>query len=196
MGAGGGPSHLQAMSVGENSRRIDSAYTGRILMVLISLSLIGMGLLFIWLMARSYLRAAEMRDWPVVECIILESAIEERQHDPYSPKEFNHSIRYGYEWQGESKTGDKISSRGAKWSSKRQPIDVSFQLYPVGSMQKCHVDPENSDMAILKVDSLAPLYSIWFPSLFLVGGAGMLFASFRPQYRSKSSCERVASDPE
>jgi hypothetical protein len=37
----------------------------------------------------------------------------------------------------------------------------------------CRVHPRDPDFAVLKPDSLAPGYSIWFPALFVVGGLGM-----------------------
>jgi len=167
------------MSDSSQRDQMRSVNVGRIMMILVGLSLILIGSLFIVLMARSYLRAKEMRDWPVVECVILESAVEERQHDPYSPIEFGHLISYGYEWQGQSHTGKRISLRGEKWSSKRQEAEESLSEYPLGSIQQCHVDPDQPTQAVLELDSLAPLYSIWFPALFVVGGAGILISSMR-----------------
>ena len=158
-----------------------SAHAGTIMMVLVGLSLVLIGGLFIWLMGRSYLRAKEMRDWPVTECVILESSIEERQHDAYSPMEFSHQVVFGYEWEGEALTSDLISLRGRKWSSKRPAVAQSHEAYPPGSRHQCHVDPANPGQAVLEMDSLAPLYSIWFPALFVVGGVGILVTSFRSQ---------------
>lgn len=157
-----------------------SVHMGRIMLILVGLSLIFIGALFIFLMSRSYLRAKEMRDWPVVECVILESSVEERQHDPYSPTEFSHRIAFDYEWEGETYTGDRISLRGVKWSSKRHAAYDSLENYPVGSVSKCSVNPEDPAVAVLELDSLAPLYSIWFPALFVVGGIGMMVAVLRP----------------
>ena len=148
-------------------------------MVLVALSLIAIGGLFIYLMGRSYLRAKDMRNWPVAECVILQSSVEQRQHDPYSPTEFSHKIAYEYEWKGESYTGTRISLRGAKWSSKAQSVKDSLAKYPVGSVQSCHIKPGEPALAVLELDSLAPLYSIWFPALFAVGGVGMLISLLR-----------------
>ncbi len=160
---------------------------GGLLMMLVGFSLIVIGGLFIFLMARSYLRAKEMREWPVIECVILESSIEQRRNDPYSPPEFSHQITYGYEWEGEALTGDRISLRGQKWSSKPQGTQKSFELYPIGSRQECHVSPDNPDLAVLELDSLAPLYSIWFPALFVVGGVGMIVTALIPRKESRSA---------
>lgn len=167
------------MSEASPSSAAGSANAGRIVMLLVALSLIAIGVLFILLMGRSYLRAKEMRDWPVVPGVVLQSSIEQRQHDPYSPPEFSHQLTYGYEWQGEAHTGERISLRGVKWSSKRQAVVASFERYPVGSAVECHVNPSEPEIAVLELDSLAPLYSIWFPALFAVGGIGMMVTVLR-----------------
>jgi hypothetical protein len=60
---------------------------GRWFLAFIGLSTALIGVLFVWLLARSYLRAREMHAWPEVECVILHSSIEERVHDPQSPRE-------------------------------------------------------------------------------------------------------------
>lgn len=164
-----------------DSKRDDrrSSRVGRLIMVLIAVSLIAIGGLFIALMGRSYLRAKEMRDWPVVSCVILESTVQQRQHDPYSPPEYSHRITFGYEWEGESYTGERISLRGTKWSSKPQAVQDSLERYPAGSVQDCHISPDDPSLAVLETDSLAPLYSIWFPALFVAGGVGVLITALR-----------------
>ena len=45
--------------------------------------------------------------------------------------------------------------------------------FPPGKMTTCRVNPRDPDFAVLKPDSLAPGYSIWFPGLFVVGGLGI-----------------------
>jgi hypothetical protein len=44
----------------------------------------------------------------------------------------------------------------------------------------CRVNPHDPDFAVLKPDSLAPGYSIWFPALFVIGGLGMTVRAFLP----------------
>ena len=156
-------------------------------MIPVAISLILIGGLFIFLMGRSYLRAKEMREWPTVPCVILSSSIEERQHDPYSPVEYSHQIIFGYEWQDQAHTSDLVSLRGSKWSSKPQPIEQSLTRYPAGSQQLCHVNPQDPQLAVLELDSLAPLYSIWFPALFAVGGVVMLWSCLKPASGRRAS---------
>jgi hypothetical protein len=150
-----------------------SAGGGRWFLVAIGLSTALLGALFVWLMARSYLRAKAMHAWPEVECVILSNEIRERLHDPQSPREYQMEVVFGYEWRGEARTGDRLSLRGNPWTSKRNLADKRAAEYPTGARATCRVDPADPDFAVLKPDSLAPGYSIWFPALFVIGGLGM-----------------------
>lgn len=147
---------------------------GRWYLACLGLSLVLVGGVFVWLLGRSYLRAREMRQWPEVACVILSSELVERRHDVNSPLEFRHDLSFGYEWQGQARTGDHLTLRGNPWSSKRKMMEGRIKEFPVGKTTTCRVDPTNADFAVLKPDSLAPGYSIWFPGLFVIGGLGIV----------------------
>jgi hypothetical protein len=138
------------------------------------------GVLFIWMMARSYLRAREMHRWPQVPCVILENTIEERLHDPLSPREYRVNITFGYEWRGNPHTGTRTTLRGNPWTSKPNLARKRAAQYPPGLETTCRVHPQHPDFAVLKPDSLAPGYSIWFPALFVIGGLGMTLRAACP----------------
>ncbi len=142
---------------------------------MLGISLAMIGGLFVWLMGRSFVRAYEMRSWPEVGCVILTSEVEERQHDENSAAEFRQNLSFGYEWKGIARTGDHLTLRGSPWSSNRGLVEARVAEYPVGKSAVCHVNPADPDFAVLKNDSLAPGYSIWFPALFVVGGLGITF---------------------
>lgn len=146
---------------------------GRIYLAAIGLSLALMGGIFFWLMWRSFDRARAMHDWPEVPCVILSSEVEERRIDPNSAAEFRLNVLYGYDWKGEAKTGDHLTWRGNPWTSKSDVIAERSETYPEGLQTTCRVDPSNPDFSVLKPDSKAPGYSIWFPALFVVGGLGI-----------------------
>jgi hypothetical protein len=147
--------------------------SGRWFLVALGLTIALAGALFVWLLGRSFLRAREMRSWPEVPCVVLTSELEQRIHDPQSAPEFRHNISFGYEWQGERLTGDHYTLRGSQWSSKRELADKRLAEYPTGTHSTCRVNPANPEFAVLKPDSLAPGYSIWFPGIFVVGGLGI-----------------------
>ena len=146
---------------------------GRWYLAILGLVLALMGGVFVWLMARSFLRAREMRAWPEVACVILSSEVEERRHDENSPPEFRQDLSFGYSWQGAPRTADHLTLRGSPWSSDRALAEARTAQFPVGMTTTCHVDPTKPDFAVLKTDSLAPGYSIWFPALFVIGGLGI-----------------------
>lgn len=156
---------------------------GRWYLAILGLVLAMIGGVFVWLMTRSFLRAREMNSWPLVNCVILTSEVGERRHDENSRPEFRHEISFGYEWQGKLKTNNQLTLRGSPWSSSRGLIEARIAEYPVGKSTKCRVNPENPDSAVLKTDSLAPGYSLWFPGLFVVGGLGIAYRAiaYRPR---------------
>lgn len=171
-------------------RRTADNRSGRWFLAGIGLTLAVIGGLFVWLLARSYLRAREMRTWPEVPCVILTSDIEERIHDPQSPVEFRHNVSFGYEWQGTPHSGDHVTLRGSAWSSKRDVIAKRLAEYPEGTETTCRINPANPDCAVLKPDSLAPGYSIWFPGLFVIGGLGIAIKALLAGKPASARCRR------
>ena len=164
-----------------------SAAAGRWYLAIIGLAIALLGSLFVWLMARSFLRAWEMRSWPEVACVILSSEVEQRRNDENSAPEFRQDLTYGYEWKGTARTGDHLTLRGSPWSSNRQIVEARVAEYPVGSQAVCHVNPLDPEVTVLKNDTLAPGYSIWFPALFVIGGLGI---TLRAATRSASPTGR------
>ena len=146
---------------------------GRLFLVGLGLGVAALGVLFVWLMGRSFLRAYEMRKWPEVPCVILASELKEKRHDPNSPTEFQQDLSFGYEWKGERHTGEHLTLRENPWSSKREEMENRAAQYKAGAATTCRVNPANPDFAVLIPDSLAPGYSIWFPALFVIGGLGI-----------------------
>ena len=146
---------------------------GRLFLIALGLTVAAMGGVFVWLMGRSFLRAYSMREWPEVGCVILASDVQERRHDPDSPTEFRQDLSFGYEWKGAAYTSDHLTLRGSPWSSNREEIESRASQYTAGMTTTCRVNPADPTLAVLKTDSLAPGYSIWFPGLFVVGGLGI-----------------------
>lgn len=169
----------QAPTATRHAPRPPSTAGGRLFLVLLGLTLALLGGFFVWLLGRSFLRARAMRAWPEVSCVILSSEIEERVHDPQSPPEYRLDLGFGYEWQGVPRTGDHLSMRGSPWSSQHDEVEKQMAEYPAGMSSTCRVNPANPDFAVLKPDSLAPGYSIWFPGLFVIGGLGIAIRAIK-----------------
>ena len=155
-----------------------------IFLIFLGLAVAVMGGLFTALMWDSYQRAVDQREWPQVEAVVLSSGVEEFQHDEFSPKEYRLEILYGYEWEGEAMTGGNLTTRGNSSSKDLGKIAAQSKAFPAGAKITAYVNPDYPDSAILKPDSKAAGYSIWFPLLFVVGGLGIvakaLLSAFRP----------------
>jgi hypothetical protein len=155
-----------------------------VFLVIFGLIVAAIGGLFTALMWDSYQRASAMHAWPQVEAVILSSEIGERQHDEYTAKEYSVKLLYGYEWEGEAMTGELITSRGKLWSKDRARMAKEVEKFPKNKKTMAFVNPEKPEIAVLKPDSKAAGYSIWFPMLFVVGGLGI---SVRACIRKKVS---------
>ncbi len=160
-------SHFQASNTG-----------GRWFLCLIGVLLVLMALLFEWLMLRSYLNAKKTREWPQVEAVVIRSSVEER-HISGSPPEVRLFIRYEYSFNGMSYTSGNISSRGSKWSRERAVVDKLLADYPVGSSHDAWVNPISPEVAILKHDTKAAGYTLWFPAIIMIGGCGIIWGALR-----------------
>lgn len=155
-----------------------------IYLIFLGLVVAAIGGLFTLLMWDSYQRAVDQRNWPQVEAVVLSSEVREFQHDEFSPKEYRVEILYGYEWESEAMTSDRLTARGNPTSKDRAKIQGQSNAFLAGAKVIAYVNPENPDFTILKPDSKAAGYSIWFPLLFVVGGLGIvvktLLSVFRP----------------
>ncbi len=144
-----------------------------VFLIILGLFIALFGGLFTVLMWRSYELAVEQRSWPQVDALVLSSEVEEWQHDEFSPQEYRLKILYGYDWKGEAKTGERYDFRGNASYNKRDKIADLVKEFPAGAEAKVYVNPGDPNFAILKPDSKAAGYSIWFPLLFVVGGLGI-----------------------
>lgn len=137
-----------------------------------------MGLLFGWLLLRSYQHAAATREWSQVEAVILRSVVDRRQVKG-SPVEYRLNLLYGYDFQSASHTSDKLSPRGAKWTKHHDSVVKLAEEFSAGSTHTAWVNPSDPGMAILRHDTKAAGYTLWFPALFIVAGGGMIWGAFR-----------------
>ncbi|MGE9271516.1 MAG: DUF3592 domain-containing protein [Verrucomicrobiales bacterium] len=165
----------------------DRTVGGRIYLSLIGLMLAAIGLVFTWLMWRSFDRARQIETWPFVPCAILESTVEQRRIGPEMPLEFSYGVRYAYDWEGKEYESERVGLRKTSWSRRREKAEALVEKYPEGSVQECRVNPGDPEMSVLARESKAPGYSIWFPLIFVVGGFGVVVGAWGAPRVSKSS---------
>ncbi len=162
-----------------------SRLAAQLFLCMIGVMLLLAGGVFEWLMIRSYNHAKASREWPQVQAVVLRSVVDERQFKG-SPAEFRFNILYGYSYGGQDLTSDKLTPRGSKWSKSAAAVGTLAGEYPPGSEHSAWVNPDDTSIAILKHDTKAAGYTLWFPALIMVGGAGMIWGAFRKSKTEKS----------
>ena len=133
------------------------------------------GTLYLW---GSWKKAEETRKWTAAEAVVLSSQVLTDRATPHSPPRYVAEVHYRYQFNGQSYTGRRIKRVDGP-SSQKATAEAAVAKYKPGETVTCHVNPAQPDFAILEPDSRAALYSIWFPLLFVVGGAGMIVSAFR-----------------
>jgi len=141
----------------------------------------GLGITLVgWVFAQylwgSYERAAVMNNWVETPCMVEATHIDDTQLNQRGVPKYILTITYRYEFEGQEHTSDRYKRLPTEASDPRK-VKAKEKKYPVGEASICYVNPEDSDFAVLKKDSKAGLYSIWFPGLFIVGGAGMIITA-------------------
>lgn len=152
----------------------------RILYACLGLALIlmgGGGTFWLW---RSYQHALETRSWQPVEALVVSSELLTDRATPHSPVRYTAAVRYRYTINGKTHTSSRIKRVDGP-SSHKQKAEALVETYRTGRTVTCYVNPAQPDFAILEHSSLAALYSIWFPLLFVAGGSGMLVSAMRRQ---------------
>ncbi len=142
------------------------------------LALCAAGCLFTWVLWTSYQRASATRQWTPVTATVLSSQILREQATPNSPEKYRAAIRYAYQIGGQKHESDRIRRADGPTGDLEKATNTREE-FTVGQPITCWVNPADPTFAILKHDTLAGLYSIWFPLLFVFGGAKMAWDAGR-----------------
>jgi hypothetical protein len=150
------------------------------------LFLAGAGLVFTWVLWTAWQRAEETRRWPAVPCRIISARVVSERPTPNSNPAHRAEIRYEYRFGDQTYIGQRIR-RVDGVSQHEDKARQQLEAYPTGLETVCHVNPDDPTMAVLRHDTRAALYSIWFPLLFVVGGLVMAWRALVSSSRSTRS---------
>lgn len=143
--------------------------------------------IFLWLMTRSYLRSSRMAEWPQHEAVILVAEPATVNWGGTISPSYVLRVLYRYRVGEMDYESDRYALRGSPRFAKQEVVEKMAENFPVGQVVMCWVDPSNPAMAVLKVDSRAPGYSLWFPGLFFLGGVGMIVGAWKKSEKSDRS---------
>jgi hypothetical protein len=135
------------------------------------------GALAMWM---SFRHAMETRSWKPAGCLVASSQLVSERPTPNSPVMHRADVRYRYTVDGTTYEGNAVR-RGMSASSDLAKMKAVVDKYPPGTETTCFVNPADPSGAILEHSSKAALYTIWFPLLFVAGGAGIIAAAWRRQ---------------
>jgi len=146
----------------------------------LGLSIAGAGAVFCAALWHGFQRAEETRNWQPAPALITASYVENIQLSKHDPIRYRARVTYRYSHDGETLIGDRIRRVDGN-TADRSKAEAITRRYPIGTSLNCFVDPSNPGFSILRHESRAPLYSIWFPALFIIGGLGICVGAFRPR---------------
>ena len=153
-----------------------SRMAARVWMAVMGLSLSAAGSFFCWWLFATWQKASLMDSWVATPAMILSSEVVPWRFSEFSQPEFQPRIRYRYEAAGSFRESDQIR-RVAIRSSQQKAAQEWTERFPTGALVTAWVDPKAPDSAVLKRDSKASLYSIWFPGIFVAGGLGLVWSA-------------------
>ena len=146
--------------------------------IFFGLSIAVLGSIFVYGLLMAYGRAKETRSWQETPCLIVKSEIQEFRPTPNSPFHYVSVVEYVYNYGEKDRTGKSIK-RVEGPSSDRKRAEKKIIPFPKGKSTQCWVNPDDPDRAILKQSTLAPMYTLWFPGLFVVAGIGIVLNAIR-----------------
>ena len=145
---------------------------------LVGVVLVVLGVAFCWWLWQAGERAMITRHWVPVEATVLASGIKESQFSPNDSVKWQADVEYRYRFAGGVYHGRKVR-RIEGPSPHRAKVEEVAAAYPAGREVVCFVNPARPEEAVLEHSSKAAFYTLWWPLLFAVGGAGMVAAALR-----------------
>lgn len=155
-----------------------STLAGSLWLAAIGMFLILAGATFTWVLFTAWQRAEETRSWTPTPCRIISSKVISERRSPNAEIEHRTDIRYRYAFNGQSLTGNRIKRVNAA-TVHEESARKQLEEFPIGKEIVCYVNPVHPEQAVLKHDTRAALYTIWFPLLFVVGGMGIVWGALR-----------------
>jgi Protein of unknown function (DUF3592) len=155
---------------------------------LFALVFIVAGLALAYAMTRQIAESLAPYGWEKTECLIKKSDV---VYGARQQPACTHSLAYAYETSGGRKTGDTWRldpgipyARCSDWAS-------FASKFPPNATMRCHVDPRNSDRAVLDRGNIFSVFALIVPLGLLLIGMSILSAKSFDVAPSKASVRRL-----
>ena len=134
---------------------------------------LGLGVLFLCLIAREAVRIIQAWHWATVPCVVEASSVTHRGED------YRFEVRYRYEFSGMTLHSDRFSTSTPS-SSNYRDMHRWVDAYPARSAATCYVNPANPGEAVLRLGTLSIVLFTPIPLIFAAIGAFGIFMVWRP----------------
>ena len=159
--------------------------SARIIKLSVGLFLMALGIAVTVLLFIPYQRAMETRSWTETPCTVAECRMDETYDGERVARVF---LRYDYQFSSRDYQGTRLrrvsfysqdDKQVAKKTSHFDEAEKILAKYPAGTATSCWVNPAAPDEAVLEHHTRAAIYTLWWPMLFAVGGAGIAWSAVR-----------------
>ena len=148
---------------------------GKIFTTFFFLVFVGMGSLFLALIAKSAMKSVATYSWKATPCEILASKIAEtRGNTPYKL-----SVKFRYHFVGHDYESTQQRLEGNQAFSDYEKAELLAQKYRANRQVTCYVNPTRPEQAILQRGSLMAIPFAIIPLIFICVGLGGIFFTWR-----------------
>ncbi len=162
--------------LGQRYRPVRAGKAGRLYLIGMGALLAVLGMVFTVALWKGYWKASETRRWLAIPCEIVAAWIGEGQFSEPGDRRYRLELRYRYDFGGQTYVGRRVTRRDGETRSRGR-LERMLSVYRPGTKAQCYVNPADPAAAVLRHETRAPGYTLWFPLLFVVGGAAMAGAA-------------------
>jgi hypothetical protein len=153
---------------------------------------LGMGLIFVWLIAREAFAAMQTWSWTSTRCEIIRSEVRDTDSTGRKSDDFYFDVEYRYVFKGETHDSNRHRLRATS-AGDYTKIARLTETYTPGSHAVCYVNSAAPNQAVLERGNLLFPLVILFPLIFVAIGAAGMYATWRAS-SLKQSAPRPISD--
>jgi hypothetical protein len=128
-----------------------------------------------------WIEALSMDKWVETDCHIIESRVEEEGGKDWTDL---FVVVYQYDWNGETKEANVYSLEYNGGSYYPDPNNLVTQ-YPIGSVKKCYVNPENPNQAVLEKESTVSIFFSFLVFVLFIISVLHLYATWNPAFAAR-----------
>jgi hypothetical protein len=139
------------------------------------------GMAFTYLLWATWQVREQTRSWKAHPCTILTSQLHRDEEGRYLPE-----VRYRYEQEGKGYESTRISLKDTPHRDEEKAQEIRMSYRP-GQQLSCFLRPGHPEQSVLRHQSRAPLYAIWFPMMFIYLGGVMALRAWHGEGRHRLS---------